>query len=44
MLPIAIVRVSEFAGMQPPFAVTVVAAFIFNLSGERVLKLVCIPI
>ncbi|KAJ7931185.1 hypothetical protein B0H13DRAFT_2263804 [Mycena leptocephala] len=33
MLPIAIVRVSEFAGMQPPFAVTVVAAFIFNLSG-----------
>ncbi|KAJ7253666.1 hypothetical protein B0H12DRAFT_1233549 [Mycena haematopus] len=33
ILPIAGVRVYSIAGMQPPFAVTVVAAFIFNLSG-----------
>ncbi|KAJ6469519.1 hypothetical protein C8R45DRAFT_1017345 [Mycena sanguinolenta] len=33
ILPIAGVRIYSIAGMQPPFAVTVFAAFVYNLSG-----------
>ncbi|KAJ6572008.1 hypothetical protein B0H19DRAFT_1132179 [Mycena capillaripes] len=33
LLPIAAVRLTSFAGMDPPFVVTALAAFIFNLAG-----------
>ncbi|KAJ7731160.1 hypothetical protein DFH07DRAFT_781386 [Mycena maculata] len=33
IVPIALVRIGAFAGVEPPFAITVLADFIFGLSG-----------